>query len=364
MLTIQEPDYAGGSLLNLVAEFEQRLAGRAQSAPLHGELSALIPDRSTYVLVLVDGLGAGQLSHPAAAPLAKDQAGVIDAPFPTTTTVSWATIATGLAPRAHGLIGYQLYLPELDTVAYTIKWARAGGGHLDVDFESFLPSPNLWERLAAVGCEPITVQPGNFAGSNLSKVLFRGCRFESVYDAAEVVAATTQLAAVPGRLIVTYLPHVDVAAHVHGQDSDQYAEALRFVADIWERLSYGLPDNAALVGTADHGHIDFPPERATFVDRSDESTRVLYGDSRAMFVKGDGAALASYLPGTWLPVSDVEHWWGQGPKHPQFDLRKPDGVLLADDDRLLHHRHSDERLIGNHGGLTAAERVLPLLVVG
>ena len=364
MPTIHEPDYGGGSLLNLVAELEFRLTGRALSPRLHGELASRIPEAATYVVLLVDGLGAGQLRHPAAAPLEASRAGVIDAPFPTTTTVSWATIATGMAPREHGLIGYQLYLPELQTVAYTIKWTRAGGGHLDLDFASFLPKPNLWERLTAAGCEPITVQPGNFAGSNLSKVLFRGCRFEPVYDSIEAVTATIQLASVPGRLIVTYLPQVDVAAHVHGQDSNEYREALRSVADIWERLSHALPDNSTMVGTADHGHIDFPRERATFVDRADEAGRLLYGDSRAMFVKGDGAALGSYLPGTWIPVSDMEHWWGPGPIHPQFNARKPDGVLLADDDRVIHHRHSDERLIGNHGGLTDSERVLPLLVAG
>jgi hypothetical protein len=37
-------------------------------------------------------------------------------------------------------------------------------------------------------------------------------------------------------------------------------------------------------------------------------------------------------------------------------------VLIADDDTLLLHRHSDDRMIGNHGALTDAERLVPLLV--
>ncbi len=89
-----------------------------------------------------------------------------------------------------------------------------------------------------------------------------------------------------------------------------------------------------------------------------------YGDGRVMFVKGDGAGLASGLPATWVPRREMEHWWGPGPHHPQFEERIPDGVLVADDDALLLHRFSNSRLIGNHGALTDAERRIPLLVGG
>jgi hypothetical protein len=56
------------------------------------------------------------------------------------------------------------------------------------------------------------------------------------------------------------------------------------------------------------------------------------------------------------------HWWGPEPRHPKLDDRLPDGVLIADDDILLLHKHSDDRLVGNHGALTDAERLIPLMV--
>ena len=356
------PDYSGGSLLNLVAEIEHRLTGDAQAPRLHEPLGKLIGDADTYVLFLADGLGAGQLGHPAAAPLAAAAVGEIDAPFPTTTTVSWATIATGLSPRQHGLIGYQLYLPETKGVVYTIKWTRGWGEDVAVDHKSFLPSPNLWERLSAAGVEPITVQPGNFGGTKLSTVLYRGCRFEPAYSADEMVDATVQLAAAPRRFIVTYVPHIDVAAHVYGQDSAEYADALQFVGQVWEQLALRLPEGVVMIGTADHGHIDYPKSTIATIERSDEKGRVFYGDSRAMFVKGDGQRLAEYLPASWLPFEEFADWWGPGPAHPKFAERAPDGVLMADPGRILMHKHSDDRMIGHHGGLEQAERVIPLLV--
>jgi hypothetical protein len=81
-----------------------------------------------------------------------------------------------------------------------------------------------------------------------------------------------------------------------------------------------------------------------------------------MFVLGEGASLSDELPATWFPIKDAVEWWGPGPRHPAFADRAPDGILLADDDVLLLHRHSDDRMVGNHGAMTEAERLIPLLV--
>ena len=364
MPTIKVPDYSGGSLPNLVAELETRLTGTASFVTLHADLAGQVPDARTYVLVVFDGLGDGQLSHPAAQALRDARVAAIDAPFPATTTVSLATIATGLPPSQHGLLGYQSWLPEAGTVVNTIKWTTLWGDAIDYDTTKLLPAPNLWERLTAASIEAVTVQPANFEGSPLTKALYRGCRFEGITTYLQWAEATAQLAAEPGRLVVAYLPNVDFAAHVHGQRSDEYAEAMRTVAWAWEQLAQRLPSHAVAVGTADHGHIDFPKVRQTRISKPDHQGRVFYGDGRAMFVRGDGESLATRLPATWLPMADVADWWGPGPNHPAFVDRSPDGVLVANDDYLLLHRRSDDRMVGNHGALTDAERRIPLLIAG
>lgn len=358
------PDYAGRSLVNLVAELEQRLRGSAESPGLTTPLAASIPTAETYVLVLFDGLGAGQLDHPAAAGLSTDLVAAIDAPFPTTTTVSLASVATGRPPSQHGLLGYQLWLPEAGAVVNTIKWTTLWGDAIDVATGGFLPAPNLWERLRAAGCEPITVQPGNFTGTPLSSVMYRGCRFEGAYSIPEWVDAVVTLAGQPGRLIFAYLPHVDFAAHVAGQGSVEYRDAVTAVTRAWTQLTRRLPVGAVAVGTADHGHADFPDGRRVKIPKQAHEQRRFFGDARVVFVRGEGASLAAELPATWRTVDDMRHWWGHGPAHPEFDNRAPDGVLVADDGYVILHRRSDDRLVGNHGGLTDAERLVPLAVAG
>ncbi len=361
-MQVTVPDYLGGSLVNLVAELEHRLTGDSVSPRLHPHLGAVIPEASTYVLCLFDGLGAGQLKHRAARPLKEAMQATLDSPFPATTTVSLSVLATGLPPSQHGLLGYQSWLPELQVVANTIHWTNLGGQKLDYPLSDFLPSPNLAERLTEAGVETVTIQPAHFHDTALTKVLFRGTRFEGIYTAGEWADAVTQLAAVPNRLIVAYLPNVDYAAHVAGQQSDDYAEAMTTIAQAWTAMDARLPANAVAVGTADHGHMDFPKHKQYKIAREDHNGRVFFGDGRAMFVKGDGASLATRIPATWVPIDEMIHWWGPEPRHPDLDARLPDGVLVADDDVLLLHKHSDDRMVGNHGALTDAERLIPLMV--
>ena len=353
------PDYAGGGLVNLIAELEHRLGGAPPSPRLEPRLGALVPEASSYVLVLFDGLGSRQLMHPAASSLAAARAADLDAPFPTTTTVSLATIATGLAPAGHGLLGYQLWLPEVDRVVNTIKWTTLWGDPVACDTARFLPAPNTWERLTAAGAEPITVQPWNFEDTPLTRALYRGCRFEGYRDEQDAVATTIALAGEPGRLVMLYIPYVDFAAHVAGQGSEEYDAALSLADAVWSRLAALLPAGTAVVGTADHGHVDIPRDRRGVIPKADHEGRVFYGDPRVVFVKGtppDG------LPARWVPRAEMEHWWGPGPRHPAFEERAPDGVLAADDGYSVLHRFSDDRLIGQHGGLSDAERLVPLLL--
>jgi hypothetical protein len=119
-----------------------------------------------------------------------------------------------------------------------------------------------------------------------------------------------------------------------------------------------------MLGTADHGHVDIPKDRQVRIGKADHEGRTFYGDPRATFVKGDGASLAASLPATWVPREEMAGWWGPGKPHRDFAGRAPDGALMADPGYAVLHRFSDDRLIGQHGGLTEAELRIPLLVAG
>lgn len=372
------PDYAGGSLVNLVAELERRLAGSCASARLHGPLAGLIPEASTYILFMIDGLGARRLDHPAAGGLAAALRGVLDAPFPTTTSVSLASAATGLAPRRHGLIGHFVLLAGFSKPINSLRWQYSGGKAVSFRTEGFLPRPNLWERLAAAGAEPITVQPADYEGTPLTKALYRGCRFEGAASLDHFVTAAAGLAEPPGRLVFAYYPAVDAAAHKHGMDSPEYARALGSAAYLWEGIAARLPAGAVMVGTADHGLAAVPRSGKRRLHRRRTPGLTLYGDPRVLYVRGPAdriEELADSLPADLLSRKDLEPLWGPpdgvgggggetpiGPIGPPAPVEKPDGALLAHDGCALLPGHFDKRMIGYHGGLTPEELEIPLLV--
>jgi hypothetical protein len=355
------PDYNGGGLVNLVAELEHRLRGDAPSPGLYPELAEAIPKAASYVLVLFDGLGDEQLDHPGAAPLTRSRVGALDAAFSTQTTVNTSTLATALPPSQHGLIAYQLRIHT--TVLNTIYWHLDTGARSTVEPASFLPVPNLAERLARADARVVATEPGAFVGSPLDRVLFRGATVHGTDDADESIRIAVEAARQPGTLALLYLPHVDAAAHTAGQESTLYDDALRHVSGVWSRLTDRLPPDTVAIGTADHGHIDIPEDRRITLPPSE--TLILWGDNRVVYVNGSassGAELALATPAEWVSVEDTVGLWGPQPYSPAFIERLPDGLLIADDGYALVPYGTTDAMIGHHGGITERELRVPLLV--
>ena len=353
------PSYDGSGLVNLVAEIERRLTGDSPSPGLADTMS--VPPGDTYVLVLFDGLGIAQLEHPAAASFAAATAGSLDAPFPTTTSVSLATVSTGLTPAEHGQIAHLSWMPDLATVVNTLKWVDLSGAPVGYDYTALMPKPNLWERLRTAGVEPITVQPGDFTGSPLSRALYRGARFEPAWDVDDLIDATVQLAGVPGRLVFTYVPHVDFAGHVFGLGSGEFTDAMKIAVSVWEGIAAALPPGVALLGTADHGLAEFPEEKKMLIrDPRFDSLRFA-GDTRGVQLWGDPELMSDLAELTGSRLSDPSLLIGPAPTPTALE-RLGEQVLLPADDIALLPRGFDKRLRCYHGGLSEAEVKIPLLV--
>ena len=121
------------NLVNLAAELEIRLTGRSPTRGLRPELAELIPHTRNYLLLIIDGLGDRQLTHPAAATLRRHRRAALSAPLPTT-TVGLSSVATAMAPMQHGVIGYTQWIPTPRTVVNMLEWVdMAAGQPIDLD---------------------------------------------------------------------------------------------------------------------------------------------------------------------------------------------------------------------------------------
>lgn len=355
------PSYDGSGLVNLIAEIEWRMTGSAASPRLSSGLAEHVPEGSSHVLLLFDGLGVAQLSHEAAQTFSQNTAGELEAPFPTTTTVSLATVASGLTPSRHGQVAHLTWYPDLGKVVNTLKWVDLAGRHVAYDYGQLLPTPNLWERLRAAGIEPITVQPGDFAGSPLSRALYRGARFEGAWDTSDLVDATVSLASEPGRFVFAYVPFVDVAGHVYGQGSAQFTDAMKAAASVWEQIAARLPTDVGLIGTADHGLMEVTEEQKILVREDRYEDLRFAGDPRGLHLWGDldlMADLAAFVSGRLVDPAEMI---GADPSK-KARRHLGDTLLLAPDNQVLLPRGFDKRLRCYHGGLMDEEVRIPLLI--
>ncbi len=134
------PDYGGACISNVVpALLEPGIEPPAWLPP-----TAL--DADQVVLLVLDGLGWEQLES--RRHLAPTLAGLVGGPIssvvPTTTATALTSIATGLTPGEHGVVGYRVAVDG--EVLNVLRWTTGrGDARKRIDPERFQPHPGvLW----------------------------------------------------------------------------------------------------------------------------------------------------------------------------------------------------------------------------
>ena len=340
-----------------------------------------LPPARRSVVVLVDGLGAELLARrgghaPFLRRLLQDpQSAVrIDCGFPSTTATSMGTLGTGALAGTHGLVGYEAYDPETDTVFNELSWEEGPSPRL------WQPHPTVFEAAAAAGVAVTRIGPGFFDGSGLTEAALRGGDFVAATSlAARVDATVTALRAQPRSLVYLYWGDIDKIGHVHGSDSRQWVEELEEVDAQLARLATLLPADTSLHVTADHGMVDVPldarPDLAADAEL-DAGVRHVSGEPRCLQLHVQPGSLEDVLA-TWRARlgADAHVVTGEeaiaagwfGPVEDRVRPRIGDviaamtGPVAVVDSR--RHRPELRELLGVHGSITADEVAIPWLTL-
>ncbi|WP_435830697.1 alkaline phosphatase family protein [Polymorphospora rubra] len=372
------PRYGGGSLADVLPSALAVLGVPGAADPL-GLVGRLDGVRRIAVL-LVDGLGWHLL--PVAAPHAPtlaDLAGRYARPltsgFPSTTPTSLVSLGTGAAPGRHGVLGFRVNVPGTDRVLTHIDWRDE-------------PSPLRWqpvstqlERAEADGVAVTVLSRPEYAGSGLTVAANRGGRHLGAADPETL--ATGMLAALRAddrrTLVYGYHPDLDKAGHLTGVDSPAWRIAAADVDRLVAQLAGGLPADAALLVTADHGQLNVPVDRRYDLDtdpRLRAGLRLVAGEPRVRYLHVEPGATDDVVAawrgvlgaGAWVATRDeavAAGWFGPVPE--QHLARVGDVVVACHENYAVVASRTDHpieaRLVGYHGSYTAAEMLIPLLVV-
>ncbi|MGA8114198.1 MAG: alkaline phosphatase family protein [Actinocatenispora sp.] len=373
------PRYGSGSLADLLPSTLAAL-GVPGDDPLGLADGTLAGVRSAVVL-LVDGLGYHQLRT--AAPVAPGlaaalagRAGVLSSltsAFPSTTPTSLVTVGTGAPPGQHGVVGFTVLVPGTDRTITHITWDA------DVDPRRWQPLDTQFDRATAAGVAAVATGSPKFAESGLTVAAYRGAGYRGAQDVPETVAAVLAALREPGRsLVYAYHPDVDRVAHLDGPDSPEWLTEAAVADELITGIAAGLPADAALLVTADHGAVAVRDTDRIDIDGLPgllAGTRVVTGEPRVRYVHVEPGATADILAAWQETLGDralvlsrdeaVATGW-YGPVTAAAAARIGDVVAVATGRHVLVRTGAEpyeSGFRGYHGALTEAEVAVPLLVL-
>ncbi|QSB16285.1 alkaline phosphatase family protein [Natronosporangium hydrolyticum] len=386
-MTPVRPAYGQGSLAEVFPSIlaTWSVPGAVDLLGLTGQLAGA---RKVAVL-LVDGLGRELL--PVAAPVAPvfadalagrplagrgSQLGSLTATFPSTTPTSLTSLGTGAAPGGHGLLGFTVNVPGTGRVLNHIDW------YDDPDPLVWQPLTTQFARAAAAGVAVRVVAAGAYVGSGLTRSAWRGGAYRPADDwlsVAEGMLGGLREASSPA-LVYGYHPDLDAQGHRFGVDSPQWRAAAVEVDQLLTRVLDGLPADAALVVIADHGQLDVPAAQRFDVAAKPAlraGVRVLAGEPRVRYLHTEPGAVADVVA-AWQAVLGEAAWVATreeaiadgwfGPVVTSAHTPRIGDVVVVCRDRYAVFATDREppelaRLVAFHGSWTAAEMLVPLLVV-
>ncbi len=385
------PDYHGSSLLNLTASLSSALGGPQTGMPeLCPPWLAGIGRHRHVVLILIDGLGTQQLAglgpH---SQLYQHQLATLTSVFPATTAAAITSLMTGQSPASHGLVGWHLYSDSgsnapaeiVAPLPLTVRHPADSASTPQQLSERLLVCPPL---LPQFGRRVQILQPHYIADSPYSLHHAGSAHrrsYRSMDEAFTLLASSLQTETRPC-FHYLYLPQLDSLMHRHGTQSQTVRSLFAQIDQGFASLA-AIADQAdcALLATADHGFVDTPLERQISLDEAFPAlyamlAQPLSGERRAVFCHLRPGLQERFIS---LAQQQIGHacWviesrqllaggaFGPGTQHPQLAQRIGEVCLLAKEDWSIRDTLPQEKplyLPGQHGGVTAAEMSVPLIL--
>jgi hypothetical protein len=358
------PDYGGANIRGIVPAL---LGPAPWATDLPRWMPSSVSGADAVALLILDGLGWDQLQErlDLAPTLASMQGSPIDSVAPTTTATALTSIATGLTPGEHGIIGYRMVLggEVVNMLRWTVADQSVRRTHAPSDVQPFD---------AFLGRDVAVISPAELQTSAFSEAHLRGARPLGWRAASSIPVLARRELDAGARFVYCYYGGIDKVAHERGF-GDFYDTELRYADWLVARMIEVLPPRTALLVTADHGQVEvgsrvIHPSPSVLAGVSLQS-----GEGRFRWLHTRPGAAASVLDAAreelggvaWVvPVEQTfdERWFGASVPSP-IRSRLGDVALVARDDVSFYEAADTGpfELVCRHGSLTSAEVRVPLL---
>ncbi|HTK17810.1 MAG TPA: alkaline phosphatase family protein [Acidimicrobiia bacterium] len=256
------------------------------------------------VLLVLDGLGwsAVQDHAPSMPRLTAMDGGPITTVAPSTTATALTSIATGLAPAQHGIVGYRMLVG--DEVLNVLRWSSSNRGRL--------PEPNDVQRYAPfLGREVPVVTRTEFRDTGFTRAHLRGTRLAGWHTTVGLIEQCVRAVEAGEKFVYAYYPGIDAIAHEFGLLDGVFANELAFADRLVGELVDALPASATVLVTSDHGQIHL--DAASWIDIPELGAlaTTMAGDGRFRYLYAPAGGGRDLLAAARELVSDRAWVWSR-----------------------------------------------------
>jgi len=381
------PDYRGGSLVNLMSSILQATGGASSYAPLTLLPPESLAQSTNIVLLVLDGFGYEFLMRQAEQTVFhRHLAGKITSIFPSTTAAGITTFMTGLAPQQHAVTGWFMLLKELGCVATTLKFQpRCCEASL---LRRDVTPPALYGNGTSIFAQmrraTYSVDLASLINTDYNSRMndcphrFSFSTFPECLQQLGTIIAQNH----DPKFIFTYWSSIDDLSHVYGAHS---IEAVRHFYEISDMLDAWLDQlrgtDTTLIITADHGLIDTDMAHTIQVKQHpalrETLTLPICGEARAAFCyvrPSKTAQFEQYIQREFDGICDLYRsealiengLFGLFDADPRLFDRIGDYAILMRSNYVIRDFLLGEKetyYVGYHGGLSAEEMFVPLVVM-
>lgn len=320
----------------------------------------------SIVLFVVDGLGWHQIDrYRDQLPCLGEALGTpITTVAPSTTAAALTSICTGVLPGEHGVVGYKIDTPQ--GLLNCLRWTAGSKSMLKdlppIDFQPVEPF---------LGARPPVVTRAEFRVSGFTQAHLRNGEFCGWWSPATLVTEIADQVKSGSPFVYAYYDGLDKVAHVHGMQR-HYLDELKFVDALVERIIEELPEDAALLVTADHGMVEVGDQVFDLDEELVQRTSGTSGEARFLWLHAkDGRAeglleaAQAHSDVAWIVAIEqiLDECWFGAHVTPEARMRMGEVAIVAREPvALMDPRQPDApQLVARHGSMTREEMLVPFI---
>ena len=300
---------------------------------------------------------------------------------PSTTVAALTSLHTGLSPAQTGMLGYQCWDPTARRVLNLITFEG-----FNRPARSWCDQPTYFTRARQLDLEALALVPPDFVGSTLSEITLRDANLKVSTELSQRCSHALQAFKQGADYVYLYWSQLDHWGHNRGWSHPRWLQELEAIDRGLSELRAQLPQDVAMVITADHGMVNVTAETTIDLATCELASQIaaVSGEPRALHIHLKEQYLGQDPAGNRTrkaPKALVLVQWqklvaGRGQIVADYrevygDISDPnrigDFTIFAKDnyqfvDSRFHSRGVLE-MVGVHGALSDAEMEIPLIIV-